>query len=314
VQKVREAANRMACSTNLKQRGLACHNFPDSNNFLPPWAFDFLPPGPPGNPLGPQTQGHSAFALILNQIEQGNILNTGVSTNLSVIDPRNWPPNWGTAIGGATKIKIFLCPSAPQRTINYEPYFVSLGLPDQGPFILGGTDYGIIRGLHPNFVNSCAPNSPADASGNMGVGAMGVKGFMSPTGGWTTTPTRITDMTDGTSNTLMIGEDAGRHQVYASGIPVQPNSPGQVGWTLNAAWADYNTYIRVHGFSGNGLTQDGGCCVINCSNVNQFYGFHPGGTNALRGDGSVFFVQASIAPGVLGAMVTRAGGEVFQAP
>ena len=72
---------------------------------------------------------------------------------------------------------------------------------------------------------------------------------------------------------------------------VTPNTPGSVGWTLNAAWPDYNTYIRVRGFSNDGRTQDGGCCAVNCSNVNQFYAFHTGGVNTLRGDGSVRFLR-----------------------
>src|SRR5205807_572791 len=123
VQKVREAANRMSCSNNLKQMGLAVHNYHDSAGYMPPWAFDWPTAlAPPGNPLGAQTQGHSAFSAILNQIEQGNIFNTGVRTDLSVIDPRNWPPPYGTASGGQTKIKVFVCPSAPARTIDYQPY------------------------------------------------------------------------------------------------------------------------------------------------------------------------------------------------
>jgi hypothetical protein len=99
--------------------------------------------------------------------------------------------------------------------------------------------------------------------------------------------------------------------VYAKGVQVAPNGPGQIGWTLNAAWADYNTAIEVHGFNGNGQIPDGGCCVVNCNNVNQIYAFHVSGANAVRADGSVQFINESIAPGVLAALVTRAGGEVF---
>ena len=111
-----------------------------------------------------------------------------------------------------------------------------------------------------------------------------------------------------------MGEDAGRQQVYANAIPVSPNGPGQAGYTLNAAWADKNTYISVRGYSSDGLTRDGGCCVVNCNNVNNFYGFHTGGVNSLFADGHVQFLSQSVAPGVLAAMVTRAGGEVFAFP
>jgi prepilin-type processing-associated H-X9-DG protein len=57
------------------------------------------------------------------------------------------------------------------------------------------------------------------------------------------------------------------------------------------------------------VTKNGGCCVINCNNDGAIYAFHSGGCNALFGDGSIHFLQESIAPGVLGALVTKAGGE-----
>ncbi len=309
VQKIREAAARMSCSNNLKQIGLALHNYENANGYLPGWAFDFNGYNPnPQNPLGPQTQGHGALGLLLPYIEQDNAYKIA-HPEFYVIDPANWPPPWGTNIAGTTKIKTYVCPSAPERTIDYAPYFVSLGLKNQGTFTLGATDYAPFRGIHPNFKNACAPASPADASGDSGVAALGIRGQMTPKGlqGKVT----ITQISDGTSNTLLMGEDAGRHQMYAKGKPVTPNAPGQVGWLLNSAWADYNVAIRVRGFSNDGLIQDGGCCVVNCNNANQLYAFHSGGVNVGRCDGSVQFLRDSVAPGVLAALVTRSGGEVF---
>src|SRR5262249_25842412 len=144
VQKVREAAARAQCQNNLKQIGLAIHNHHDALKYLPPWAFDFNP-APTGNALGNQTQGHGALGLILPYLEQANVIRVA-RIDRSVIDRVNWPPPWGTSAAGPTKIPVYVCPSAPERTIDYAPYFVSLGLPNAGAFTLGPTDYGIVRG------------------------------------------------------------------------------------------------------------------------------------------------------------------------
>jgi prepilin-type N-terminal cleavage/methylation domain-containing protein/prepilin-type processing-associated H-X9-DG protein len=312
VQKVREAANRMSCSNNLKQIALAFHNYENTLGFMPPWGFDFNP-APTGNPLGNQTQGHSALTMILPYMEQENAIRTS-RLDRSVIDPINWPPNWGTNPGASVKPKSFVCPSAPSRVIDYGPYFVSLGLPNAGPFLLGATDYAPIRGAHNSFRTACAPTMPAPSNAS---GVLGVFGVMTG-GALTSGQARFADVLDGTSNTIMIGEAAGRHQVYARGVPRTPNAPGQVGWTLNAAIPDYNTTIQVRGFSNDGLTVDGGCCAINCTNglttptftQGQLYAFHPGGANVARTDGSVMFLKDTTTPAVLAALITRAGGEV----
>jgi prepilin-type N-terminal cleavage/methylation domain-containing protein/prepilin-type processing-associated H-X9-DG protein len=320
VQKVREAAARIQCANNLKQLGLAIHGYHDTYKYLPPWGFDFLT-APPGNPWGNQKEGHAALSLILPFIEQGNVARIG-HLELSVIDPRNVPPNWGTSIAGSTNVPVFLCPSTPDVVVDYGPYFAQF-LPNKGQMLLGRTDYAIVRGLHSSFQN-CAPGSPVD-NGDNGVGAMGQTGYAGPGGGLTQGKRNLQSITDGTSNTIMVAEAAGRHQVYAHGMPFSPNAPclstfdplsGKLicGWTLNAAWADKNTYIEVRGFSNDGLVRGGGCCVINCSNVNNIYGFHAGGVNVLRADGSTHFMSETTAPGVLAAMVTRNGGEVFTDP
>jgi prepilin-type N-terminal cleavage/methylation domain-containing protein len=317
VQKVREAANRMKCQNNLKQLGLAIHNHHDTHGYLPPYAYDFTYNPDPSNPLGPQNQGHSAQTLLLPYLEQDNLYR-GLRVDFSVNDPANWIPTWANPLGSpgspsaSTTVQVFVCPSSPNRQVDYEPYFVSLGLPDLGPFPLGLTDYAVVQGIDSTFKSACAPRSPAsDSFWGDGVGAMGLQGQMTPTG--LKHKTRLADLTDGTSNTLLMAEDAGRHQDYARGVPdlTFPGADGPNGWMLNAAWADYNSAIRVVGYSNDGLTPFGGCCVINCNNAWQIYSFHPSGANALRGDGSVGFLSENTAPGVLAALVTRAGGEVI---
>ncbi len=309
VQKVRAAAARMSCSNNMKQIGLALHNHHDTEGYMPPWAYDFNP-APSGNPLGAQTQGHAPLMSLLPYMEQGNITKA-MNTQLSVIDPRNWPPSWGVQPAASARVKSYECPAVAPRIIDYGPYFVSLGLPNAGPFILGATDYSAVRGVHGNFRTACAPATPTPSDD---CGALGGRGVWTASGLTNSRPTLV-GIIDGTSNTLVFAESAGRHQVYAKGIAVQPNNPGGPGWALNSAFFDYNTAIRLRGYDGTGTIRDGGCCVINCNNFagasqTQIYSFHTGGANVLLGDGSVRFLSETTNAATVAAMVSRAGGEV----
>jgi prepilin-type N-terminal cleavage/methylation domain-containing protein/prepilin-type processing-associated H-X9-DG protein len=311
VQKVREAANRMSCSNNLKQIGLAAHNHISSLGFMPSWAYDFAV-APAGNPLGGQKQGHAPLMSLLPYLEQENILKA-MDLKLSVIDPRNWPAPWGTSISAGARVKTFECPSSPSRVIDYGPYFVQLGLPNKGAFTLGATDYFASRGIHGNFRTACAPATPASPDD---CGALGGKGIYDANGVLNIKP-NISDITDGTSNTLLYIESAGRHQIYAGRTPVQPNTAGAAGWSLNAAFFDYNGAIRLRAYSNTApLVADAGCKVINQTNGGgaggyQPYSFHSGGINVVRADGSVAFLSEGVSGASLGAMVSKAGGEVF---
>jgi len=296
VQKIREAANRMSCTNNMKQIGLALHNYESGNGFMPAWGFDFVTP-PPGNPYG-SDQGHSTLTMLLPFIEQGNIK---VKIDRSVIDPQNMPPAYGTNPDGLSKIKIFVCPSTPSlRVSDYGPYFASVGLP-LGPLILPPTDYAPTRGVH-SWLQQCA--SATTPTGMDDEGMLGTNNRkMRPT-------VLFADVTDGLSNTICFGEIAGRQQVYFKGKKFG-TSFADGGLTLNSAWPDYNTARRIRGYSDT-IPYAQGCSSINVLNVDGLYAFHPGGVNVLRGDGSVSFLRDTTAPAVLAAMLTRTGGEALQ--
>jgi prepilin-type processing-associated H-X9-DG protein len=224
-------------------------------------------------------------------------------------------------------ISSYICPSTPPRTLDYQPYFTTQGVPNAGPFMLGPTDYAAIRGVHDVGFRSLFGLIMPLPEGNCGVlgvpesGSQTGKGIME----WQASGQRwrrglvpVAEILDGTSNTLLVGEVAGRHQVYAKRAPVMPNTPTGVsaGSQLNAAWADYNNAIALVGYSNDGLTAGGGSCLINCRNTagtatGQIYSFHPAGANLLRADGSVQFIKQGISPRLLGALVTRKGGEAL---
>src|SRR5262245_7397482 len=302
VQKVREAAARMSCQNNLKQIGLACHNHESANQFFPPCGTDFTANPNPANPLGGQLQGHSIWTLLLPYMEQENLYKQ-IRLDRSVLDPANLPPTV-TIVPGCTnpafttKLKMLICPSAPDRTCDYGAPANFVPAP-AGQAVFAPHDYGVITGIG----GSLPGNVGLPSTTPTGDTGMLLYSKCSASGGIIGYKPTVGSCSDGLSNTIFIAEDAGRIQRYQAGKAVSGS------YSSGGAWGDYNSEYYVHGASSAGVVSAGGC-TINCTNDNEIYAFHTSGANALFGDGSVRFLSASIAGSTMVFMVSRNGGDI----
>jgi hypothetical protein len=127
--------------------------------------------------------------------------------------------------------------------------------------------------------------------------------------------TPYSKITDGTSHTILLGEDAGRPQFWTkagmqsiSDTPSNSANQGVVnGVVANSPWADPMSHCPPDGFTADGL--NGGTIVINVTNNHEFFAFHPGGMNCVLCDGGVHFLYETMDNTLVMALVTRAGNE-----
>ncbi|MGL4555106.1 MAG: DUF1559 domain-containing protein [Gemmataceae bacterium] len=180
VQKVREAAARMKCSNNLKQIGLALHNFHDVNNQLP--TSEFHDPGA-GKPFR-----WGWIPKIMPMMEQDNVYK---QLDFKV---HGWQANNYTLL--SKKFPMFLCPSDPFADVTREEEgFAS------PTWVLSQADYASCIG---DYMNSTGVGA-TPAYGNLGYANGVVRGVMGRWG-WAA---RFGDITDGLSNTIAVGECVG---------------------------------------------------------------------------------------------------------
>jgi prepilin-type N-terminal cleavage/methylation domain-containing protein/prepilin-type processing-associated H-X9-DG protein len=280
VQKVREAAARMQCQNNLKQLGLALHNFHDTNQAFP--ASGWTTAGP-GNPAGKFVGWRP---LTLPYIEQENLQRL-FNFNL------NW---WEGAnlTAASTVVKTYQCPSAPNRQVISavakppRPALSGIAPP------LATTDYEAIMGVQPSSIDPVLYNA-------------GNRFSMM----YRNSVVKMTDVSDGTSNTIMVLECGARPLVYRRGVPVTTLNNDQ-----GISWADSEGPFSLDGSNADGslegCTPTAGCNIaMNRRNDNEPYSFHSGGINSLFGDGHVQFVRESVSLLTFAALCTRGAGEVF---
>ncbi len=302
VQKVREAAARMSCSNNMKQLGLACLNYESTYRVLPPSFLIDASTGA-GKPYPFNAQGWGQF--LLPYFEQNNLaalynFSVPFSSSPSIIPGS--PDNQSVI---STSLKVMLCPSAPHPsptytdTTSFPPFVWTAAVADYAP-------NDVIN--QPTFFGYPSSTSPSALTGALQPSIKGNAALLSVLGVAATSQRPITAITDGTSNTILLCEDAGRPVRWINSTSF-PNR-----YTNGAGWGDLFSEYGLDGTTvvtdSTGALQDNepGACVINCSNNNETYSFHTGGANHVFSDGSVHFIRASIDGSTYAALITAAGG------
>lgn len=312
IQKVRAAAARASCQNNLKQLGLALHNYGTTTGALPPVFRGTLKPPYIGWPAYVDSWG--VLAMLSPYLEQTNVYNT-LNLNLPLYVPPTYAFASENLFGIQQRVKLFLCPSD-----KMEP----------------------VADLFPN-----APMGPTNYAACQGSGTTdGGPPFGSP---WNADglfrakfPLRLTDCLDGLSNTVAMSESLLGEGAESA---VGPNPPGDlqrvyrypalgsvlsesacasaVSWNFNRRrgflWVSgelrcgaYNHYDVPNSPIPDCIAND----VLNLGEQQlTAVGFraarslHSGGVNVTFGDGSVRFIADGVRRDVWRAMSTRAGGE-----
>jgi prepilin-type N-terminal cleavage/methylation domain-containing protein/prepilin-type processing-associated H-X9-DG protein len=266
VQKVREAAARTACRSNLKQLGIALHQYHDAHLSFPQayneyWNFC----EPDDTPADPDFRPRQSWAaLILPYIELGNLRFLGSSTSQQRL------------------VALFLCSSDPRKHSTS----------DGGRYKFINNQFGLTSYLA--VEGSAYERGPSNTNLNLEFGG--------PKDGviYRSSDTRMADIIDGASNTLLLGERP-------------PSSDLEWGWW---AWSAYDSALALN--ENRSLLYPScpkpsayspGKLNDRCA-AHHFWSLHDGGSQFLFSDGSVQFIRYS-ASSIMPALATRAGGEVI---
>jgi len=285
VQQAREAARRMQCQNNLKQMGLAMHNYHDTNNCFPAGFYR-------------RSYSYSTFSgpgwgwgtMILPQIEQNNryealqVMDQFCSDDAAILQYSQ------------PLIEAYRCPSAPGTDLN-DAFKNSDSEPSHGL-----SNYkGVFGDLNTQY-----NYSGDDCSYYQGSCIDGGNGMFSAN-----SATKFRDVTDGTTNTVMIGEvpNGPNGTRNSSDELVDYKGAVWVGVTLGGASSNVATHQTLRGVVSSGSTSN--VYKINGTNSYSFGSHHPGGAQFVLSDGSVRFFTENMDGVSVNRIANKEDGEVI---
>jgi prepilin-type N-terminal cleavage/methylation domain-containing protein/prepilin-type processing-associated H-X9-DG protein len=274
VQKVREAANRMKCSNNLKQMVLAAHNHHDAYGFFPAGRFGCDGSGTPCNGMSATSiyrGGASGFVAFLPYIEQDNVFRALGTTEADVPWPTTDNATWRpfNRISLETRPNTYICPSDTAQ-----------------PFVTNSGGGGSINAATGSYALVSGTNGPSQGISfavkfdNNGLFVYFHK-------------RRMADIIDGTSNTIAIGE------VYDGHLGNNPN-----------IWSVGSRHAHALRTTENPINTPPGTGILYTTLNGAFMSRHTNGANFALGDGSVRFLQQNMDITTYRRLSTIGGGEV----
>lgn len=285
VQQAREAARRSSCKNNLKQLGLALHNYHDVHNVLPPGylRYDYTESTFDG-------PGWGWGAMILPQLEQGGIYDA------LRMDERALTDTADILQYTQTPLSVFRCPSMPGGLYNER--LMSSSATDgialasyKGVFGDNNAHYNESSDDCPLVLGSCISAGNGAFSANSSV--------------------RFRDITDGLSNTVVVGEVPYELNgtVNSSGTDVDYKGSVWAGVSSASSRSNVAVIETLRGETSSGSIST--LYRINGTSTFSFGSHHDGGAQFLMGDGAVRFVSENTASSIINDLSARADGSVL---
>ena len=299
IQAAREAARRAQCLNGMKQLGIAFLNYESAKKKFP---------GAIRRADTVTGRGLNNWApFVLPYIEEGNLVATYDLKEDWWRDQADGTP--GNRAIVQNFLPVLLCPSSPDQHRKQDK-------PDSPVNKTGACgDYFAPTGVHTDINNSLSADQqfPVPANSSDTAAQRRLFGVIrwEETDQTRTVANKISSITDGTSKSIMIGECAGREDVWRRGIKNDVNYTANIR-ARGGCWATSDNPYEIGQRTAQDKSTIPGAVSINNSNEwgHCFYAFHPGAANFTFADGSVRTISEAVELRLLGEMVTRAGEEV----